>query len=381
MSSVAGSIERMLAGLWARVQDSAETDVRSLAMVRVIFGVFALLINPLSVGWLAGMPRALFNPQPMSIANWFPSFPSAATAAVIDGLLVVTAACILLGIRTRLAAPLHALLLILGAGFQYAFGKIDHGMMFPVFLLLLSLTDWGTVFALLPDAPRGGTANRTTPAFLALLLCYGFFTAGVLKAAFWCDFDPDTGGFLQWFYNRGFFGSRAPLAGVVPRLPQGAFEAFDYGAVAFELAPLPMLLLGRRAWRGWILLACLFHLMTILLLDISFITHMPVYLTFIPLDGVLRRLPGRRWTGPAARWGTIGLVAAATLWQLGAIARGLDPVAPVEGLWNLVMPVNLYGIVMPTGLWACTAWAVAMSIGLPSPAAGRGSTGTRRPPG
>lgn len=376
MSNVAVSIERMLAGLWARVQDSVETDVRSLAMVRVIFGVFTLLINPLSVGWLAGMPRALFNPQPMSIANWFPSFPSAATAAVIDGLLVVTAACILLGIRTRLAAPLHALLLILGAGFQYAFGKIDHGMMFPVFLLLLSRTDWGTVFALLPDAPRGGTANRTAPAFLALLLCYGFFTAGVLKAAFWCDFDPDTGGFLQWFYNRGFFGSRAPLAGVVPRLPQGVFEAFDYGAVAFELAPLPMLLLGRRAWRCWILLACLFHLMTILLLDISFVTHMPVYLTFIPLDGVFRRLSERRRAGPAARWGAIGLVAAVTLWQLASLIRGQGLVAPTEALWRTALPERPYGVVVPLTLWACTACAVAASI-LPGPRVAVRSAGVR----
>jgi len=369
LSSVAGSIERMLAGLWARAQDSAETDVRSLAVVRVIFGVFALLINPLSVGWLAGMPRALFNPQPMSIANWFPSFPSAATATAIDGLLVVTAACILLGIRTRLAAPLHALLLIFGAGFHYAFGKIDHGMMFPAFLLLLAFTDWGTVFALLPDAPRGGTANRTVPAFLALLLCYGFFTAGVLKAVFWCDFDPDTGGFLQWFYNRGFFGSRAPLAGVVPRLPQGAFEAFDYGAVAFELAPLPMLLLGRRAWRGWILVACLFHLMTILLLDISFITHMPVYLTFIPLDDLLRRFRGGAPAGSAPGRGAIALVAGVTLWQLIAVARGQDLIAPAEALWRIGLPPRPYGVIVPLCLWTCTAWAVAASIMLP--AAGR----------
>jgi hypothetical protein len=371
LSSVAGSIERILAGLWTRVQDSVETDVRSLAAVRVIFGVFALLINPLSVAWLSAMPRALFNPQPMSIANWFPSFPSAATATVIDGLLVVTAACIVLGIRTRLAAPLHALLLVLGAGFQYAFGKIDHGMMFPAFLLLLSLTDWGTVFALLPDAPRGGTANRTAPALLALLLCYGFFTAGVLKAAFWCDFDPDTGGFLQWFYNRGFLGSRAPLAGLVPRMPQGAFEAFDCGAVAFELAPLPMLLLGKFAWRGWILVACLFHVMTILLLDISFVPHMPVYLTFIPLDAVLRRLPGRRWAGPAARWGAIGLVAAVTLWQLAAVARGQGLVVPTEALWRTALPERLYGVVVPLALWTCTACAVAASITLVPRAPGR----------
>ena len=371
MSSVAGSIERILAGLWKRAQDSAETDVRSLAVVRVIFGVFALVVNPLSVGWLSAMPRALFNPQPMSIANWFPSFPSAGTATAIDGLLVVTAACVVLGIRPRVAAPLHALLLILGAGFQYAFGKIDHGMMFPVFLLLLSLTDWGTVLALLPDAPRGGTVNRTVPAFLALVLCYGFFTAGVLKAAFWFDFDPDTGGFLQWFYNRGFPGSRAPLAGLVPRLPQRAFEAFDYGAVAFELAPLPMLLLGKLAWRGWILVACLFHLMTILLLDISFVTHMPVYLTFVPLDGVLRRLRWQSPSGPVMKWGAIGLVAGVTLWQLAAAARGQGLIAPTEALWRLALPQRQYGVVVPLALWMLTACAVAASIRLVPPTAAR----------
>ena len=122
-------------------------------------------------------------------------------------------------------------------------------------------------------------------AILAVILSFGMFTAGFEKALYWVDFDLETGGFLRWFYS-GFFthGRDYLLAPVVTRLPPKIFELADYFAVIFELSPLLALLSGRKWWLLWLFVASIFHLANTLLLNIDFIAHAPVYLSFITLS-------------------------------------------------------------------------------------------------
>jgi uncharacterized membrane protein YphA (DoxX/SURF4 family) len=374
MSGTFHWIERQLAGAWSRAQRSAANDAGDLAITRVVFGLFALLINPPSLVWLGDLPQGLFGPQPLNIARFFGGFPPVPWLIFMNAVLVLTAACLVLGVRARIASVIFAGLSITGSSFQYSLGKIDHGIMFPLAILILSATNWGTKYAIVPDPRRNSRIDTAAPAFLAILLCYGFFTAGALKAVFWSDINPDTGGFLSWFYNRRFGESNAPLAEVVVRVPQGLFELFDVGAVCFELAPFPMLMLGWRWWRTWIVMACLFHVMTILLLDISFVGHIAVYLSFIPAKEVWRRLNAgistSRWrcvTRANRRSIACLMVSSLTIVHLLRLLRGLPVVSPLESVWTTYLPSGLYWVVVPLLMWLITLLVSAMAVFGPAP--------------
>lgn len=157
--------------------------------------------------------------------------------------------------------------------------------MFLVFTLGLSFTNWGVTNALIPDRRVDEISQKRILAILAVVLCFGMFTAGFEKALYWVDFDFGTGGFLRWFYS-GFFthGRDRLLAPVVMSLPPQTFELADYFAVIFELTPLVALLAGRKWWLVWLLVASTFHLANTLLLNISFTAHAPVYLSFVSLS-------------------------------------------------------------------------------------------------
>jgi hypothetical protein len=101
----------------------------------------------------------------------------------------------------------------------------------------------------------------------------------------WLDFDLSRNGYLAWFYF-GYFnmGRHHLLAPAVFSFPVWLFELFDYTAVLFENSGFIWLLLGRRPWRMWLLVAAGFHLTNTLLLNIPFDVHLPVLLAFTDLS-------------------------------------------------------------------------------------------------
>jgi hypothetical protein len=67
-------------------------------------------------------------------------------------------------------------------------------------------TNWGVGYALIPDKEVAKKQQRRVLAILAVILCFGMFTAGFEKARHWIDFDLTKGGFIDWFYS-GFFST------------------------------------------------------------------------------------------------------------------------------------------------------------------------------
>ena len=172
------------------------------------------------------------------------------------------------------------LVYIAGNSFQYSFGKIDHGgVMLMATLLCFSFSNWGTQNALVPDKP--GPFHVHSSALLGIVLSFGMFTAGFEKLLSWVDFDLGTNGFLSWFYS-GYFslGRQALLADTVFYMPPFLLEILDYSAVLFELLPFVCLIAGSRFWKGWLLIACGFHMANTSLLNIVFMTHVPIYSAF-----------------------------------------------------------------------------------------------------
>ena len=279
-------IEFQLDRLWQRIENSCENDSHSLSKIRIVYGLFILLFFNPSFAWIGGVPQGLFRPKFFSFSNLFNGFPSYNSLLILEVLLIICAFGILLGIKARLVGIAFTVICLIGNSFSYSFGKVDHGnIMLLVFTLGLSFTNWGVYNALVPDRRVSQSRQNKILAVLAVILCFGMFTAGFEKALYWIDFDLQTGGFLRWFYN-GFYtnGRDYLLAPAVTKLPPQIFELADYFAVIFELTPLLAIFLGKKWWWGWLLVASTFHLANTLLLNISFTAHAPVYLTFISLS-------------------------------------------------------------------------------------------------
>ena len=282
-------IEVRLQFLWRKAEDASENDNRSLSLLRILYGLFIVLFATPSFLWIGKVPQSLFLPPFFSLGNLFNDFPSYPWLLAINISLIICTICLLLGVKARYAGILFSLFYIIGSSFQYSFGKIDHQIMFPVFILGLSLTNWGVNYALIPDKKVSNYVQRRVLAVLAVLLSFGMFTAGYEKALYWIDFDLEKGGFLAWFYP-GFFnvGKKYLLAPFILLVPPQTFEIFDYFAVIFELSPMIALLAGRKWWQLWLFMACIFHLSNTLLLNIAFTIHAPIYLSFIPISSFLR---------------------------------------------------------------------------------------------
>lgn len=281
--------EAKLEFLWRKAEDASENDSKSLSLLRIIYGLFILFFATPDFIWIGTVPQSLFYPPFFSLGSFFNGFPNYYWLLLINTLLIICAICFLLGLKARYAGILFSLLLFIGNSFFYSFGKIGHSILFPVFILGLSFTNCGTHYALIPDRKVSRQRQRRVLAILAVLLCFGMFTAGYEKALNWIDFNLEQGGFINWFYG-GFFNleRRFLLAPYVLQVPAQFFEVFDYFAVVFELSPFLALLAGKKWWRLWLFVACIFHLGNTLLLNIPFFSHAPVYLIFIPIASLTK---------------------------------------------------------------------------------------------
>ncbi|MFT2011405.1 hypothetical protein ACMA1I_22220 [Pontibacter sp. 13R65] len=277
---------------WARVVNSTNLDVRSLSAFRIVLGSFLLATFIPSYSWIAEAPQALFNPPVLSIANFFNGFPSSVFFIAIDCLIIFSLVCLTIGIKARVSTLVFLITWIIGLSFKFSFGKIDHSsVLLSALLLCMAFSGWGRHLAILPDKKSNLDSTSKSLALLSVLLCFAMFTAGILKAFNWLDFDIETNGFLSWYRN-GFYGigRQYLLAPYVKYFPAVLVEFFDYAAVVFELSPLLFLLHSRKGWRLWLLIACSFHLSNTLMLNIMFVLNSMVYIVFMDYTWLYNKL-------------------------------------------------------------------------------------------
>ena len=253
-----------------------------LPAFRIFIGLFLLLFLAPYSAWLTDAPQGLFDPPFLSLARLFDGFPPGAVFQILDVLALAALAAITVGIRPRAATLVLLGVTIATQSFEYAFGKIDHLFILSFTLLCLAFTNWGTRGALIPDKPVSRAVQSTALGLAGMGVAFGMFSAGHEKLYRWIDFDLSTGGFVAWFYKGYLTLGRDELAAsLIPHIRPQLFEAADYLAVLFELSAFVALFLSRRAWLGWLGGACLFHFANGLILNIPFLPHLPVYLTFL----------------------------------------------------------------------------------------------------
>ncbi|MEN2281723.1 hypothetical protein AAGF08_06250 [Algoriphagus sp. SE2] len=269
------------------MKESTQMPLQSLVVLRILTGLFFLIIYSPFFFWIGEVPQVFFYPPILSLANLFSGFPPAYFFYVLDILITLALLGVTLGYKAKFSGIAASLLLFIGFNWQYSMGKIDHNILLLTFLGLMSFSGWGTKAALVPDTPEPEGRKEKVTSLLAVLLCFGMFSAGFLKAYVWIDFDPTMNGFLRWYYS-GLYGKETDyfLIKYLQELPFWWLDIMDYGGVVFELSPFLFLLLGRKSWRLWLLGATLFHLMNLLILNIPFTPSFIIYLTFLNLKGL-----------------------------------------------------------------------------------------------
>ncbi len=276
---------------WTRAGKASITSVRSVAAYRIVLGCSILLFLMPGFQWLSQVPKAFFYPQVFSIANLVDSFPGKGFFVALDAIVLTSLVCFTLGVKARWSGIVFFLACMVGLSFQYSFGKVDHVNLIYITVACMSFSGWGTHLAIVPDKPSKYDHLGKCMALLSIIVCFSMFSAGLDKALFWVDFDISQNGFLSWYYTTYFINERQfLLAPFVHYFPLHLLDILDYAAVIFELSPLIFLLFSRKAWKLWLLVACSFHLMNTLLLNITFVQNCFVYLIFLNHESIYKHL-------------------------------------------------------------------------------------------
>lgn len=278
--------------VYYRVVRATAVPEEQLGVVRVVLGVFLGFFYLPTFSWLANVPDAFFSPPPLSIAAFFNGFTGGVFLHILDIILVLSIMCLTLGIKSRWAGALYTLSFLIGSSFEFSLGAVSHVFLLPAVIFCLSFSNWGVHYALVPDKVYKNIGGLGLP-LVGILVAFAFFTAGILKLFVWMDFDLGTTGFLNWFYSGYFnFGRSQLLTDWVFNFPALLLEIMDYAVIIFEISAIVFLLMGKRYWVIWLIIACFFHLGTTLLLNIHFIQHVPIYMIFL-LPPVIKIVVGR----------------------------------------------------------------------------------------
>jgi hypothetical protein len=303
-------IDRGIGWFWARVAASTAPVVAGLGFLRILCGLFLLLIVAPNSYWVGAAPPTFFQPTRISVMALASGFPSTPVMWLADITSFVLSCCILLGIRARLATFLMVVVGTLSSNAAMSFGKIDHDAMLWTFLFCMAFSGWGRTLSLVPDRPSRLDHPERAFALMGVCLGFGMSVIGFHKALGWLDFDLRTNGFLGWFVQGYYmYGRTDLLANRVPSIPPLGLELMDYAGVVFEGGCFVALLIGRRAWRFWVMSACLFHLINVLTLNIPFLQNLLIYLAFVDFSAIESKLK-QRWVHRGVRWafGAMGVV-------------------------------------------------------------------------
>ena len=115
--------------------------------------------------------------------------------------MLIVVFLVTIGVKARLFTIVLLVLKIFGLSFAYSLGKIDHGILKNALLLCMIIAGYGRYYAVLPDKKMEYESAKKGLSLFATLICYGRFSAGIIKLFFWVDFDLTISGFLTWYYS------------------------------------------------------------------------------------------------------------------------------------------------------------------------------------
>lgn len=269
---------------WERVDTwlaSAPFSARDLGIYRIIYGIHGLLTLR-QISWLAEVPDVFFAPPPgpFELAS---EFPSIWVLTTMDILLAVLMASLTIGFLTRFSSIGVCVLLIMGDGFVFSTGKIDHTILIAVVPGVMAFSGWG--HAASADALlHPHLADRAVRGWLVRVLgfCVGasMLTAGLPKLYNgWMRTDSQASlGYqaIEYYANQRQSG----LAEFFVHLNAPWYwETLDWLTVIIECS----IILAAFSWRLLrvaVAALTIFHLGVLLSLNIAFSQNIIVYAAF-----------------------------------------------------------------------------------------------------
>lgn len=357
--------------------DAYTATPEGLALYRITYALFVLLfVAPghseyASFTAFASFPDALFLPPPgpMQLVS---GFPPEAFFETLHGLIVLSVVAVLFGFYTRTASVATTLLFLVGYGFSYSLGKINHNILIVLLPLLMASSNWGAAYSFDARAGRTSRAVASWPLVL-VMLCTGFamFTAGFPKIlGGWLD--PSTqaaqGRLVHEFFVQGRQDLLAPLA--VSLDAPVLWEVFDVATVLFEVGFL-FAAFHPLATRLFVVGAVGFHTGVMLILNIAFLPNFIVYAAVLPWPRIARALssfgaaplpaPSSRASAstPFDSLRRVGIVVATTLFffLVGS------PLLWLDGIANFRSDLTILDVTVVGLAWVCLAVALVLTFG------------------
>ena len=262
----------------------------ALALCRIFFSSYILFFVFRPINWVGTYPSIFYVPPP-SLARLFPTFPPEWFFHGLNILAVFFLLGVLFGYRTRGSSIGIFIVLFTYNTFAHSFGKIDHSILFVLFPLVMSFSNWGAAWSI--DQARGKSKAQVQGwpiTLMAVLLGFAMFTSGLYKLeSGWLDLSTQAtqskvcSNVYAW--QRGDL--LAPFAAKF-YAPRG-WELLDWFTVIMEIGFLPAVFFP-KIFRWFVGSAVFFHLGVLLLLNIDFSVNLFVYLPFVHWGKVSRYL-------------------------------------------------------------------------------------------
>jgi uncharacterized membrane protein YphA (DoxX/SURF4 family) len=273
--------------------DSFQISARGLALYRILYALFVLcfmLPPPELYTFLGNLPGDFFAPPPGPMM-FFGGFPPEAILLIFHYLLVAALLFLVAGLFTKWSSLGVGILLILLKGFIYSLGKIDHDIIIIVVPFVMAFSGWGMKYSLDSQRIDEDKIEQTSWPLTLLALFIGFmmFTAGFPKIiGGWLDIN--THATQGYFFKQYIVQGRQDLLAIYGFNVADLFwELADYGTVLFEIGFL-IAVVNPRSTRVFICLAVLFHLSTMLMLNIAFLPNFIAYAAFLNWDWINKKL-------------------------------------------------------------------------------------------
>ena len=259
--------------------------LESLAIFRILYAGYLLTVIAPQGLRRVPIPDVFFSP-PLGLAALMTGPVPMEWIRVLNVALIVAAAALLLGWKTRAAAFSTGLLLIALNTCSYSFGKINHGLLLLTLLpLVLACSGWGWRYSLDARTSDDNHHDRYRGAWclslFALVVAVAMWTAGWPKfASGWLD--PSSQAVYGKLLKNFYLNERQTWLGgqFMQWLPLYAWEVLDIFTVVMELGFLAAVW-HRRAFGCFLAAACVFHLGVKLVMDIRFAGNLIAYAVFI----------------------------------------------------------------------------------------------------
>ncbi len=262
-------------------------STEGLATYRVVFALYLFLMFvpwPGTRTWLAEVPDSVYAPPPGPMAL-FGGFPPEWFLYGLEVGAFVAAGLLIFGLGRRWTALTVGICMLLLNGFLYSTGKIDHGSHLLVATpLVMAFSPWAGT----GEGDEHGLGRSWPLAFLALLVGFGMFTAG-LEKFLWGWLWPGDHAVQNFTFRKLYvYGNEGLLAAPLQTLVPGAgWEPLDWTTVVFEIGFF-FAVFSRRWFRGFCGAAVVFHVGVFLVLSISFVDQLAVYAAFLNWDTIAR---------------------------------------------------------------------------------------------